>query len=264
MISEWARPWPVVTARALVVVRRNWLAWRRFMLSSIVANIVQPLITLLALGLGVGLFVQDVEGMPFMEFIAPGLLVGAGMTAVSFDVGYGVYDRLHWTRAYHAMIASPLMPEEIVAGEILWQMARTAFFGTAFLGILAAFGLVHSWWALTVPLLAALVGAGFAAPAIAVASVARTEEQLTYYFNLVIQPMFYFSGVFFPLSALGESVVRVAQWVPFYHAVTLARMATTGQVMGDPVYHGVCLLLFLVVAGLLPVPFLRRALERVQ
>src|SRR5690606_33724187 len=113
---------------------------------------------LLALGMGVGLFVQDVEGMPFIQFIAPGLLVGAGMTAVSFDVGYGVYDRLHWTRAYHSMIASPLMPEEIAAGEILWQMARTAFFGTGFLLILAAFGLVQSWWALTVPLLAALVG----------------------------------------------------------------------------------------------------------
>src|SRR5690554_4015665 len=100
--------WPRLSYQAGVVWRRNWLAWRYFMGTSLVANLSQPVLNLLALGFGVGLFVRDIEGMSFIEFIGPGLLIGSEMTAVTFDVCYGVFDRLHWTRAYHAMIAAPL------------------------------------------------------------------------------------------------------------------------------------------------------------
>lgn len=256
--------WPRFSSRALVLWRRNWLAWRYYMVTSIVANLVQPVLNLLALGLGVGLFVQDVEGMPFIAFLGPGLLIGSTMTGVTFDLCYGVFDRLHWTRAYHAMIASPLMPRDIVAGEMLWQATRSAFFATGFLLILVAFGLVSSWWALTVPALAALVAFVFSGPAIAVASVARAEEQLTYYFNLVIQPMFFFSGVFFPVEALGSAAVWAAQFVPLYHAVSLARAAVTGAAPALPVWvHGAWLAAFAALAMALPTRFLRAALERI-
>lgn len=255
--------WPRFSSRALVMWRRNWLAWRYYMVTSITANLVQPVLNLLALGFGVGLFVQDVNGLPFIQFIGPGLLIGSTMQGVTFDLCYGVFDRLHWTRAYHAVIASPLMPRDIVAGEMLWQATRSAFFGTGFLLILAAFGLVSSWWALTVPLLAALVALVFSGPAIAVASVARAEEQLSYYFNLVIQPVFFFSGVFFPIEALGSTAARVAQFIPLYHGVSLVRAAVTGVPPTLPVWvHALWLGAFAVLALALPTRFLRGALER--
>lgn len=256
---------PRFTRRALVVWRRNWLAWRRFLPTSLAANLTEPVLGLLALGLGLGLFVQRIGGLSFVEFLGPGLLAGGAMMWVTFDLAFGVYDRLHWTRAYHAMIASPLSVEEIVAGEVLWQASRTALFAAGFLLILALFGIPRSLWALGVLGVAALTAVVFAGPAIAVAAAARHEEQLSYYFNLVIQPTFFFAGVFFPVDALGEGIRTVATVVPLYHAVTLARGLTVGAPPPGPelLAHGAWLVAFAGASLLLPVRFLRAALERI-
>ncbi|MBO2520065.1 MULTISPECIES: ABC transporter permease [Limnochorda] len=256
--------WPHFNARSLTVWRRNALAWRRHAASSILANLMDPVLSLLALGLGLGLFVSRIGEYSFLEFIGPGLLAGSAMTWITYDLTYGCYDRLHWSRAYHAMIASPLSVGEIVAGEFAWQATRTTLFGLGFLALMAPFGIVHSPWAVpgtvVITLLTALI---FTGPALAVGAAARAEEQLSYYFNLVITPMFFFSGVFFPLESLGPALRQVAQFLPLYHLVELARAFILGSPLPNLTTHLLWLGLFILISFLLPGRLLRDALERI-
>lgn len=256
--------WPRFSSRSLTVWRRNALAWRRHAVTSIIANLGEPVLSLFALGLGLGLFVSRIGEYSFLEFIGPGLLAGSAMTWITYDLTYGCYDRLHWSRAYHAMIASPLSVGEMVAGEFAWQATRTTLFGLGFLALLAAFGIVQGPWAVPgtvlVTLLTSLI---FTGPALAVGAVARVEEQLSYYFNLAITPMFFFSGVFFPLETLGPAVQQVAHFLPLYHLVELARAFILGTPLSGVTSHLLWLGLFTLVSLALPGRLLRDALERI-
>lgn len=256
--------WPRFSARSLTVWRRNALAWRRHAITSTLANLGEPILSLFALGLGLGLFVSHIGRYSFLEFIGPGLLAGSAMTWITYDVTYGCYDRLHWSRAYHAMIASPLSVGEMVAGELVWQATRTTLFGLGFLGLLALFGIVQGPWAVPGTILVTLfTSLIFTGPAIAVGAAARVEEQLSYYFNLAITPMFYFSGVFFPLETLGPAVQHVAQFLPLYHLVELARAFILGTSLAGITSHLLWLGLFTLVSCALPGRLLRDALERI-
>ncbi|MDI3298404.1 MAG: ABC transporter permease [Bacillota bacterium] len=260
-LQDWA--WPRPTRGALMVWLRDWTAWRKFYVSSLLAHFGEPVLSLLALGLGLGLYVTRIQGMSFVEFMGPGLVASTAMNAVSFDLVWGGYDRLHWTRAYDAMMASPLAPEEIAAGELLWQATRAVLYGGFFLLVLAVFGLVRSWTALGVLPVLALTGVVFGGPALAVASLARAEEQLSYYFSLVIQPMFLFSGIFFPVERLGPVLRTAAEFLPLYHVVRLSRALVTGAWRPEMAWSLLVLATFAALAALLPVGFFRKALERI-
>lgn len=255
---------PHFSGRSLTVWQRNALAWRRFSLSSLLANLSEPVLSLLALGLGLGLFINEIGELSFLAFVGPGLLAGSAMNWVTFDLTYGCYDRLHWSRAYHAMIASPLSVGEIIAGEFAWQATRTTLFGLGFLAILAAFDIVQGPWAVPGTILVlALTSIVFTGPALAVGAMARGEEQLSYYFNILIAPMFFFSGIFFPLEALGPVARQVAQFLPIYHAVELSRAFILGTASPATGVHLLWLAGFALVSLMIPGRFLRDALERI-
>src|SRR5579859_1522111 len=177
---------------------RHVLVWVRSYRTSILLNFVEPITILLALGVGLGSYVHQINGMSFLQFIAPGLVSVTAMQSTSFDALFGTYNSLNENRVYPSMITSPLTPDDLVGGTLLWEATRATVFGGIFLIIVAVFGLVHSWTVLLVLPLLALTGVLFAAPAMAVATVATAFDQLFYYITLIITPMFMFSGIFFP------------------------------------------------------------------
>jgi lipooligosaccharide transport system permease protein len=239
---------------------RNFLAWRHYYKSSVLLNFGEPLTNLLALGLGLGAYVASMEGVSFMTFIAPGLLAVTAMNAVTFDAAFEGFDRINQSGLYKGMITSPLLPGEIVGGELLWEATRSLLYGGIFLIVITAFGLVHSLWALLIPLPLLLIGVLFAAPALFVASRARNHEQLFYYFSLVVTPMFMFSGVFFPIAHLPAILRDVIVALPLYHAVHLLRALVLGRV-GVGLWVDVAWLIgYTLVLVLLPTPGLRRRL----
>jgi lipooligosaccharide transport system permease protein len=189
---------------------------------------IEPILNILALGFGLGRYVADVDGVPYIQFIAAGFVCTSVMFSGSFECMFGSFVRMHYQRTFDAILATPLGIEDVIAGEMLWGATRGLLSGTIVLIVIAAFGLVHSWWALLVPPLALLAGLVFAAQAMVVTGYIQSIDQFNYYFALAITPMFLISGVFFPLEGLPQAV-RVAAWLsPLTHLVNPVRAMVLG------------------------------------
>ncbi len=254
--------WPRFDHAALMVARRDYLAWVKYYRSSVLLNFGEPLTNLLALGFGLGTYVAKMNGDPFVDFIGPGLLAVTAMNAVTFDVTFEAYDRLNENGIYQAMIAAPLSAAQIVGGELLWEAGRSLLYGTVFFIVLLALGLVHSWWSLLLPLPLVASGLLFAAPGLLVATWAKNHEQLFYYFSLVITPMFMFSGVFFPLTHLPTAVRVLMEATPLVHVVNIVRALLLGSVHAGLWLDAAWVVLYVVVLTLFPARILARRLTR--
>jgi lipooligosaccharide transport system permease protein len=214
---------------ALRVWRRNMESWRKYYRSSLVGALGEPILSLLAIGYGLGRFV-DIAGVPYVEFLAPGILAAAAMNAASFESTFGSFTRMTEQRTYDAILATPIGVREIVAGDALWAASKATLSGTAVLLVATAAGLVRSPWALALPPLALLVGLVFGAMGLVVSARARAYDFFTYYFTLAITVMYLFSGVFFPIESLPVWARAIAWCLPLTHAVAAARACMGGTV----------------------------------
>jgi lipooligosaccharide transport system permease protein len=136
---------------------------------------------------------------------------------------------MEYQKTFDAIIATPLNVDDITAGEIFWGATRSLMTGVAILAIAAAFQLVHSPWALFIPIVSFLEGLMFAAIAILFTSIVPSMYSFNYYISLFITPMFYFSGVFFPLSSFPKIVQNLSWIVPLTPVVHLTRALINGE-----------------------------------
>jgi len=195
--------------------------------------VAEPIIILLAMGVGLGAYVGLVDGQQYMDFIAPGIIASYAMFSASFECTYGTFVRMDYQKTFDAIIATPLNVEDITAGEIFWGATRSLMTGTVILVIAAAFQLVHSPWALLIPLLSLLQGIMFSAISVLFTSIVPSIYSFNYYFTLFITPMFFFSGVFFPLSSFPE-IVQTLSWIaPLTPVVHLTRALISGEFQLD-------------------------------
>jgi lipooligosaccharide transport system permease protein len=241
---------------------RNAAIYRRTYRMNLLPNFFEPLLYLLAMGLGLGAYLARIRGFEYIDFIAPGLVATAAMFGASFEVTYNCFVKMQFGKVYDAAMATPLTAEDVGLGELLWATTRAAIYGTVFLAIAAAFGVVHSWWALLAPLAVALVGLMFAVVGLTFTAVIPLIDYYSFYWTLWITPMFLFSGVFFPLDRLPGWVQVVAWFLPLHHAVNLMRALL---LTGDPgAAAASALWVGTVTAGLfvLPLNLLRRRLVR--
>ncbi len=215
--------------RFIRVWQRNRDVFFRLWHSEAPGSIAEPIIILLAMGLGLGAYVGLVDGQKYVEFIAPGIIASYAMFSASFECTYGSFVRMEYQKTYDAIIATPLSVEDVIAGEIFWGATRSLITGTLILVIAAAFQLVHSPWASVIPVLAFLEGLMFASIAILFTSFVPSIYSFNYYFTLFITPMFFFSGVFFPLSSFPE-IVQTLSWIaPLTPVVHLTRALISGE-----------------------------------
>jgi lipooligosaccharide transport system permease protein len=191
---------------------------------------VEPLLSILALGLGLGYYVSDINGVSFVQFLAPAFAATGAMYASAFECTYGSFVRMVYQKTFDAMLATPCNLEDVIGGEILWGTTRALISSTVVLIVLTPFGLIHSWWALAVPFIAALEGLMFSSLSMVVTSKVPTFDAFNYYVTLGITPMFFFSGVFFPLDRLPANIRGVAWLSPLTHAVQPIRALILGQV----------------------------------
>jgi len=219
--------------RFIRVWQRNRDVFFKLWHSEVPGFVAEPVIILLAMGLGLGAYVGLVDGQKYMEFIAPGIIASYAMFSASFECTYGSFVRMEYQKTYDAIIATPLNVEDVIAGEIFWGATRAFMTGTVILAIAAAFQLVHSPWALAIPVLAFLEGIMFAAIAMVFTSVVPAIYSFNYFFTLFITPMFFFSGVFFPLSSFPE-IVQTLSWIaPLTPVVHLSRALINGEFHPD-------------------------------
>ncbi len=242
--------------------QRNAFIFRRIFPESIAVNFLEPVIYLLAMGFGLGAYLTAVSGLPYLTFVATGLVATAAMFGATFECTYNAYVQMYYEKAYDGVITTPLGIEDVVVGEILWGATRSVLYGTVFLIVIALFGTVRSPLALLIPPLFFLSGLMFSVIAMTFTAVNPNIDFFPFYFALFITPMFMFSGIFFPLDAL-PAWVSTATWLtPLSHVVRLSRALTLGTL---DVRHAWDLLWMLVVTAAmfpLPVVLMRRRLIR--
>ncbi len=251
---------PPVGLKTARVWQRNADVWLSFYKASLVGILGEPLLYLLALGVGLGRFITEIEGVSYVEFIAPGLVISAAMYAAAFECTFGSFTRMSVQKTYDAIVVTPINIEEVAAGDILWGATKSTLSGLAMLLILTIFGVIHSPWALTLPLLVALVGLAFASLSMFASTLAYSYEFFSYFFTLVIAPMFLFSGIFFPLSGLPVWVHYISWIFPTTHAVNISRALTLGRLTFPLISDLVWLVIFSLIFFTLAVNNTRRRL----
>lgn len=244
---------------ALLLLERNVVAYRRQWLAFL-SGFAEPVLYLLSIGIGVGELVGKIPGpgdtlVTYREFVAPGMLAAAAMNGAIFDTTFNFFVKLKYQGVYDAMLATPLTPGDIAAGEVSWSLSRGAAYAGAFLVTMVLFGLVPSWWAVLALPGAVLIGFAFAGAGLAATTWMRSWTD----FDLVtaaLVPMFLFSATFFPLSRYPEWLQWVVRCTPLYQGVALERALVLGAVEWTIVVHAA----YLVALGVLGVRIAGRRL----
>jgi len=249
-----AATWKVFR-RHLAVFRRSWLVNLTF-------NFIEPLLYLTALGVGLGAYVQQIEGMSYLQFLAPGLIASSAMFATTFENTYGTFIRMEHQKTFQAMVATPVGMDDVTLGEILYGTFKSVIYGTVILLVIYILGLVQSPWALLVPPVLAVSGLLFSILALVWVGLVPNIDSFNYFFSLFITPLFLFSGVFFPLTDLPPAVQSVAWISPLYHAVNLTRGLVLGQVGPHLAGDFAWLLAAALILAPLPLYLMRRLVIR--
>jgi len=220
----------VSPAHALAVWRRNAAMYRRTWMFNILPNFFEPVLYLASIGIGVGAYISEMGGQSYAAFLAPGLVCVAAMNGASFEVTYNIYVRLVFEHAYDAMLTTPIEPDDVLAGEILWAVTRATIYGGCFFIVVAAVGLAPLPASLLVLPVIPLAGLLFAALGLGFSLRVPNIDLFSFYFTLFLTPLFLFSDVFFPLEErLSGAWLWVAEALPLLHPVRIARAAFRGE-----------------------------------
>lgn len=230
-----------VSYRSLRLWQRNRDVFFRLWRSEVPGFFAEPIMMLLAMGFGLGTYVALDDGQRYVEFIAPGIIAAYAMFSASFECTYGSFMRMKHQRTYDSIIATPLSIDDVSAGEILWGATRSLITACVILIVVAAFGLVESPWALLVLPMAVLTGLMFSSIALFFTSVAPSIYSFNYYFTLFITPMFFLSGVFFPISAFPDAMQGLTWIAPLTPVADLTRAMVSGQ-PGEGTWWGLAII----------------------
>ncbi|MFL5869478.1 MAG: ABC transporter permease [Solirubrobacterales bacterium] len=245
---------------AFAVWKRNAVVFSKLWKGALWPQFLDPLFYLLALGFGLGTYVASVNGVPYKEFIGPGLIASAAMWAASFETTYNVYLRMNETRLYDNILSTPVEVPDLVAGDLAWSSTRAALYGTSFLIVVTAFGLISSWWAILIPPLVLVGGLCFSVIGYSFTSLIPKIDLYSYFFTLGITPMFLFSGIFFPFDQLPTWAEVIAWCTPLYHLVEITRGMATGPELLSILGNLAWLLVVSAALFAIPVRALRRRL----
>ncbi|MDH5445440.1 MAG: ABC transporter permease [Gammaproteobacteria bacterium] len=251
---------PRIRKNAFAIWHRNLLVWKRLIGPAMVLNFGEPTLYLLGLGFGLGFFIGEMGDMPYIAFLASGIVASSAMTTASFEGMYSVFTRMVPQRTYEAIMATPTDIDDILAGEMLWCATKSLISAVAILIVAFFLDVVHGWQVIFVIPVVFLIGLCFAGPAIVMSSLASNYDFFNYYFVLVITPMFIVSGVFYPVSTLPELMQTAVQFLPLPHAVALTRPLVTGQELTQPVLHLTVLAVYAVVSYYIAVVMVRKKL----
>lgn len=254
-------------SQLLRVVEANARTYRRVWRGSVVTAFLNPLLFLLAMGLGLGTLVDRGPGaetidVAYVSFLASGLLAATAMQTGASEGTWPVMAGIKWIKTFHAALATPTSVTDLVAGNLVWMTVRVALSCAAFALVAALLGALTPLDVLAALPPAILTGAAFAAPATAYTSVAKDETRLSTLFRFAIIPMFLFSGTFFPVDQLPSFLRPVAYVTPLWHGVELCRAAALGIPSGLPwIAHVAYLVLWTSIGWALAQRGLRKVLQ---
>ena len=254
---------PVSLHRALQLFKRNMLAYNHYWMA-FVSGFFEPFFYLVAVGFGVGQFVQKIPygdaRIEYAVFLAPGLLAASTLNGAVFDGFFSPFFKLNWMKTYEGIYTTPIGIPDIAVGEILWALMRGSIYGAGFLIVMLVLGLIDSVWAV-LALPAVMLSAGaLSSGAMILTGITKEISSLEKVMTLVVFPLFLFSGTFFPIDLYPAFLKPIVMATPLFHSATLLRDLTTGEVGLGTVVHAVYLLVMAVVAATIAIRLMRRRL----
>lgn len=247
----------MATSGSLLFVERSARVYRRTWRGSVISTFMNPVLYLLAMGLGLGSLVDDGGGstqlaFDYLSFLAPGLLAAATMMTAAGESLYPVMAGMKWNKYYHDALATPISIRNLVVGHFGWVTLRILFTAVVFTGVMVIFGTISPATALLVLPPSVLGGLAFAGPVSAYAAQLENETGLSSLFRFVITPLFLFSGTFFPIDQLPDWMEPIAYVTPLWHAVETTRGLALGIATSwAPVFHYAVLVLYLIVGAII-------------
>ncbi len=220
---------PALSMRFVPIWMRMLLVYRKLAFASVLGNIADPLITLVAFGYGLSRLLPQIEGVPYIVFLAAGSVCMSAMNAASFEALYSAFSRMHVQRTWESLLNAPLELDDVLIAEWLWAATKSLLSGVAIIAVMLALGISRQWTLIALVPVVALVGLVFAAIGLCFNALARGYDFFTYYFTLFATPMIFLSGVFYPVTELPAWLGAIAQWLPLAAAVDLARPLVLGQ-----------------------------------
>ncbi|TVQ37944.1 MAG: ABC transporter [Spirochaetaceae bacterium] len=219
---SWARRIYGVWLRHVRVYSKN-------LISNALPPFLEPLIFLVGIGLGLGQFIGTMNGAPYIEYLATGLMVTAAMFTAAFECSFGTYIRLEFDKVYDGMLGAPMSVHDLLIGEMLWAGTKGFVFTFSVMVITTLFGIVPLRSVFFAPLLGFITGTMFAALGFLMTSIVDNINQFNFFFSGFISPMFFFAGVFFPVENLPAFVRPITEILPLTHPVRLMRGLFAGQ-----------------------------------
>src|SRR3954468_19451661 len=242
------------------IVRRNYVVYRSSWLVFL-TGFLEPVLYLFSIGIGVGRLIDGFEFngevIAYAAFVAPGMLAASAMNGAVLDSTFGIFFKLRYDKVYEGVLATPMRTLDIARGELTWCLMRSGVYSLGFLLVMAAMGLVGSWWAVLAWPATWLIGFAFAGAGMALTTFMKSWQDFEY-IGLALVPMFLFSATFFPITALHGWLRWVVEATPLYRGVTLVRELTTGALTTDSLVS----VLYLVVLGLVGVAVATRRFDK--
>jgi lipooligosaccharide transport system permease protein len=251
---------PSFTTRVFAVWHRHVRVYTKFIFSNGLPPFLEPLIFLAGLGLGLAKYIPSMGGMSYVSYLASGLLVTAAMWTASFECTFGTYIRMEFGKVYDGMLAAPITVRDILVSEIIWAGTKGLFFSFAVLCILLAFGVLPVSVTLLTPFVGLLTGMMFGAVSLFVTSFVRNIQYFNFFFSGFLTPMFFFSGVVFPVENLPKIARPIVEIVPLTHCVRLSRALCNRQFAFSLVFDLLYILIVTAVFGHLAMMRIRRRL----
>lgn len=208
----------------LHIVRRNWAVYKKDLIANISPTVADPALIMVSLGLGLGVYLTEIQGMSYMQFLAPGLTVATALFTSFFETSYGFYVRMTFENVFKAMLTTPIGVKEVVFGEMLWVGLKGAVMSFGVGVVLASFQLMSNPWLL--PLLAIvgfLVALPCGAMGLLASALVRNINQFQTVYSFVIAPLYFLSGIFFPIEQMATPIRVAAEFFPLIHGVRLAQ-----------------------------------------
>lgn len=244
------------------IVRRNWWVYRKNLIANVSPSVTEPALLMLSLGAGLGSFVAQVQGLSYAQYLAPGLAVSSAMFTSFFETSYGFYVRMTYENVFKAMLTTPIGVDEVVIGEFFWVAFKGALMMSIVALLLGGFGLfTNPWLAPLVPLIGILVALPLGAIGLISTCHVKSIDQFQSIYSFLIAPIYFLSGIFFPVSQMPEAAQWAAKALPLYHGVQLAQATFWNQnVIEALTLHGPVLVAYSAVLMLLAHRQLKRKL----
>lgn len=213
----------LLQGRWIAVWQRHYQVWLKQISTALIGNFGEPILTLLALGYGLGRFVGTIEDIPYITFLASGMVCSSLMYTSSFEAQYSAFTRMNVQFTWQGMLATPLDVQDVVFGEIVWAASKSIVTALAIFMVATIIGAIQTWQVVFALPVLFLSGLCFASMAMVMTALAKNYDFFLYYHSLLLSPMMLLSGVFFPVSQMPELIQYFVWILPLMHVIALTR-----------------------------------------